>query len=319
MPLHEIFTTVKIAYYSWKVAPYLQKFYKSFTKDPEGWMDQINHNFTLKDKKDQRGKILCEIKDNPKLTSVAQENPLKLSFEVLEEAKRNLQLHEVGALKINDPHAIVVEQTNWNDIPLNIDYWATDYCVVAAMHKFDMKPKILSANAVLVCPETEQLVLHRRNPKSRTYGEDINGKSYIHTIGGAFMPSRKDLQTGDLSGLRITATREISEEIQIGLTVPENITCLFLDETWTGFIQYLILGIEIRDKQLNSIKDNWEGKHFLVKFDDLEKLYRSNEPWVPTARIAILAWLAKNAPGGGFNPKFSGKSAHEMFYNLVKC
>jgi hypothetical protein len=266
-------------------------------KPIDNWLPLINH--TLQGE----AEILVECARFPVLENTGNH--------VLTSNEKEYADEKRAALRQNDPHALVSTDTIWRGQPL-IKYTTTDYAGVSAMRALGKLPAILSANAVLICPESRLIIVHRRSASSATYG------NYLHTLGGAYIPQGTNaLNDVDRKGLSATVGREIFEETQIRVD-PESktIPLVCMREISTGFIQLTCLGLTVSPNALLHMKANWEGELVTLSFDDLEsQLLRSD--WVPTARAGILAWLAFDAPGSGWRPRFSGKTPRQLFQSLV--
>lgn len=218
----------------------------------------------------------------------------------------------------NDAHAIVVEEPDWTQARLHFKVKGLGYHELKAMRiagSVQMRPglnhlhtvRVLSANAVILCRERRQLILHFRSSESTTY------QGCYHTMGGAYMPpgiKAKD----DLDSLKNTLTREVDEEARIKLAFDKTPPLMVMEEVHTGFIQVAFLGINISAEQADKLPDNprpIEGKPIKLSFDDLpDLLLRPN--WAPTGKAAIIGWLALGAYGAGPYPRFAKFTAAKL-------
>jgi hypothetical protein len=216
----------------------------------------------------------------------------------------------------NDPHAVLSSGPNWNDDPLNFKVQTLDFAAVRVLRRNidrnnNSLPQVLSANILLICRESREIILHRRAAHSDTY------PNALHTIGGAYMPPKVDHREGDFYQLRLTAFREVLEESGANFVLDENPPMVVLREVKTGFIQLIFLGINISLKGKSKLKSGREGEIVYVKYDELPRRLRQENDWVPTGKAAILAWLALGAPNGGWNVKFGGIKPTKLFKQEV--
>lgn len=211
----------------------------------------------------------------------------------------------------NDPHGLLDSETNCFDKPLTLLYKSTDFATICALREKKEKPRIISAGVIAINEENRQLFLHRRAKECATY------PNALHIIGGGFEPPGIKPKN-DGSNLKNTMRREFLEELEIGFDYPKNTKLLFGVETDTGFIQIVALGVKVNSHDYEDIKDNWEGNHIKLGFDELyEKLSSDKENWVPSGKAHILVWLALGAPNCHPETKFSGYSAQELFEKAI--
>ncbi len=219
--------------------------------------------------------------------------------------------------RVNDPHAVIVELPDWSSASPHIKVRGLDYKQVLALTQTGNSPQprlhLISANAVIVCPERKELILHRRAAESRTYPH------CLHTVGGGYMPpgiGPKD----DQYSLKETVIREVDEETRVHFTIDTLPRILAMLEERTGFVQFAFLGVRISGAQCDQLPQNpnpAEGRRENVPFDQLGKrLLESN--WVPTGRAAVLAWLGLGAPGAGWHPRFGRRTAGELFDEILR-
>lgn len=222
-------------------------------------------------------------------------------------ARRREALRDVAP---NDPHALVVNQVKWNDDPPLFNLRPIDYaelCALRALPEGDRAPQVLSANALVVCAETRSILLHRRADTSATY------PSCLHTIGGGYWPPGIDGREGDGRHIRHTAVREVYEETRATIVIKDATPKVILQELHTGFVQVAFLGCVIDAEGRRHIQHNAEGSVVWLGFDELEERLANEPDWVPTAKAAVLAWLAMAAPGAGKNPRFGKRQPREVF------
>ena len=94
-----------------------------------------------------------------------------------------------------------------------------------------------------------------------------------------------------------------------------------LEEKGTGFFQVVFLGLNISKSLSQFASENWEGRIHPIHFDKLEKSLvdpGTNLSWVETGRVAILVWLANNAPGLDSSMTFAGKTGLQVYQSVVK-
>lgn len=224
--------------------------------------------------------------------------------------------------KENDPHAVLVADPDWSQPKLHFAVKSMEYHEVEALRYATKESRgginqirtvrVVSANAVILCRERKQLILHYRSEESSTY------PLCYHTIGGGYMPpgiKSKD----DLDSLENTLAREAEEEVRAKLTFDKKTPLLIMEELETGFIQVAFLGVNISAEQADHLPDNprpVEGKPAKIAFHDLHHfLLRSD--WVPTGKAAVLAWLALGAPGAGPYTRFGKYSASRLCEEIL--
>jgi hypothetical protein len=220
----------------------------------------------------------------------------------------------LGVASPNDPHALVTNNVAWGDDPLQFTLLPMDYaqlCVLRETGSRETLPRVLSANALIVCAERRTIMLHRRSDTSATY------PGCLHTIGGGYWPPGLDGRDGDGRSLRHTVVREVHEETRVNIVVRDSIPVLALEEVQTGFIQMAFLGCTIDEEACRHVEANKEGHVVWVGFDELEKRLLNDDDWVPTAKASVLAWLAMAAPGAGDRPRFGKKRPGDLFRTVV--
>ena len=203
----------------------------------------------------------------------------------------------------NDQHAILIADPIWDSDPVNLDVKLLDFSGVNVLRQEGIRPQILSSCGIIVCGDTEELILHTRDHSAATY------PSAIHTIGGAYLPNRPG---GGDPDLRSTIEREVHEETQLNLSSDHSPPMIMAKELSTGFIQLVFLGFNVSAQALKRIHKNWEGQVTRIKFDNLPNILQ-NEHWVPTGKVHVLAWLALGCPGVNYKPKFKNLSPIQLF------
>src|SRR5438477_9878539 len=133
----------------------------------------------------------------------------------------------------NDPQAILMNRPSWDLDPVYLESCTLDFAGVRALRDEalgDLKPEVLSSNAVIFCNETRQLILHQRSKKSDTFAKEEN----LHTMGGAYQPPEGGREWDKLS-LQHTAKREVLEEASASLAWEAEPPMIMMKELDTGF------------------------------------------------------------------------------------
>jgi hypothetical protein len=110
--------------------------------------------------------------------------------------------------------------------------------------------------------------------------------------------------------------REVFEESGLIVRSRNEPVCV-AEELDTGFVQYVFLGVRITSAEFARLFTNSEGSIVQVPYDELQRRLADSADWVPSGRAHVLAWLGLGAPGAGFRATFDGKSAKEVFEQLV--
>ena len=229
--------------------------------------------------------------------------------------EKQMALATVHKIKIaqmhrpNDPHAILVNDPIWKADPVNLDVSTLDFSEVCALREEGIKPQILSAGAILLCKEREELILHHRKDVT-TYPHAL------HIIGGAYIPDGTGGCDPDRAGLFSTMSRECFEETQINIPIRDIQAMVMAKELSTGFIQLVALGISVHPDEIDRVKGNWEGTIERVPFKDLPALLQDPN-WVPSGKAHVLAWLGLGAPNTKRGQKFGGLPAKSLFRTII--
>ena len=264
------------------------------------WIESLNAHFS------NTVKVFCQCRFEP---VIHIDGAYQLSDEQQYAAERyRVQLN--AAHRPNDLHAILTNTPAWQTDPVVLHARRLDFASVCALREQGNKPAILSSSAVIVCPETSEILLNRRASNLATY------PGCLHMPGGAFIP---DGTTGiDDTKLSNTIIREVYEETRIRLHWDALPPMMIAQELSTGFIQLALLGLTVSRSALDSLENNWEGVSVRIPFDHLADAL--NDPtWVPSGKAQMLAWLAKGAPGAGLSARFGGQTAHELFATAMKA
>jgi hypothetical protein len=287
-----------------KLLPYAGRLYRgSSAKPAASWLPRLNER--LRGEAEVFGPYQHEPEihiDGAVVLTQAQAD-----FAARERAK-------LGGQRPNDPHAILDREPHWSDDPLSLHVRTLDFASAMALRdpalNPDPRPQILSANLVLVCPETREVILHRRAEDSATY------PSALHTFGGAYWPPGVEGRVGDRRRLSATALREVNEETEAALGV-EDEPMIVLRELRTGFVQLAFVGVALSARKAQRLRPNREGSITRIAFDELPRVLLQEKNWVPTGQAALLAWLAMGAPNAGSKPTFAGMSPAAVFDRIV--
>jgi len=242
------------------------------------------------------------------------DGPLSLNFAQGGSAAKERSQLAIDPNKSNDPHAVLSSEPIWTDDPVHFHAQFCDYATVRVLRNESLstnpRPPVLSANILMICRETREIILHRRAPWSDHL------PNYLHTLGGAYWPPHVDNREGDRLSLRRTAIREVGEESDAAFPLVESTMVLFREPA-TGFVQLAFLGVNISAKELRNLKPNREGTLDHVRYDELPRRLRQERYWYPSGKAAILAWLALGAPNGGWLVKFGGIKPTKLFIQEV--
>jgi ADP-ribose pyrophosphatase YjhB (NUDIX family) len=211
--------------------------------------------------------------------------------------------------RLSDAHAVLVGEPAWHENPALFEVLTLDFAALCALRKDGLKPRIVSACAVIVCPKLRMVLLHTRGETVATYPK------HLHTLGGPWIPPNSAGGNTDGEGLEGTIVREIREETQLHLaqeTLPPMMLCQELE---TGFVQLVLLGIAT--DSIDNLEGNWEGDPTLISYDEIPTILFRELNWVPSGKAHLLAWLALGAPNAGTRARFGGSTAHQLFRSYV--
>jgi hypothetical protein len=186
-------------------------------------------------------------------------------------------------------------------------YEVTDYATVSALRHIRYRPAVLSGGALVCCSENQELFLHLRSSYVETYPR------CWHVFGGNFIPS--SVHTDDDESLTETSRREIFEEMRLCIDPWAGVCpAVIAEETSTGFVQFLHVGVDIPKAEASRVKDSPEGRVHRIRFADLKTFLLDNKQrWVPSGKMHVLGWLAMGAPAPGHGPGFNHTLAHNYF------
>lgn len=234
-------------------------------------------------------------------------------------AKALAERRRIRGKQPNDPHGVLMQAPVWTDTPVVFDLHTLDYADITTLRAEGTLPHLVSAGAVVFCEEKGVLVLHRRASNSATY------PGCLHIIGGGYMPPAHGREN-DGTSLLNTVRREAFEESRASLVWRDLPPGLLAQEVDTGFVQYVLLGVNIPAADAERLEHSPEGTITLVPFGELlHRLQRPDSPdpqtqstgWTPTGRAHVLAWLALGAPGSVRPLRFATLSAAEVFNAVI--
>ena len=232
------------------------------------------------------------------------EGSLKLSNRDLER-KEEIIKNFKNPNYTDDACAAVLVKPKWNDHPLTIRYYNNTYAEIRALRHKENYVGIVSANVLIFSEELKCIAIHRRSNDSHDY------PGALHTFGGAFIPPGSGPRE-DHSGLRRAAIREIFEEADAGIHIPDTTRRVMIDEFEIQFIQLAYLGVNVSAEQVNNMRGNWEGDPIQISFDDLGEQLAEIKNWTPTGWTHVLLWLGLDTPGASGPVKFRGLSGPEL-------
>lgn len=255
----------------------------------------------------------------PSLPTVRVEGAYELPPELRDQADE--ERRRMAGTQPNDPHAILTGEPVWTDNPVVFTARTMDFADVSVLRRAGTLPPLLSADAVIFCAETQELVLHRRSDSSATF------PGGLHVIGGAYIPASPGREA-DRHNLIDTARREAFEETRATLVWDEPPALLLSQEMETGFVQVALLGVNISARHIQTLENSTEGSITRVSFADLPHRLRDecaadahaiHRGWVPSGKAHVLAWLALGAPGMKKQPRFGNLSPVALFDLCVRA
>lgn len=255
---------------------------------------------------------------------------------------------ELTALKRPDEYqAIQSAPCDFTQENFSIEYTPVQFSVIEALRRFRGRggkkvfalptmlrpPRVLSANVLMVSPETREIILQLR-------GDVATYPHHLHIFGGAFKSSDPGADDGNghlASDIHFldAAMRELKEEtghLPTQISAPMFVMSREVD---TGYVQFNLLGLGIPRAAAHKLRDSWEGRIARIPFDDLGNALGSDgysvddhgsRAFVPSGRALILAWLAEGAPtrslGKSKRPLSSAlgsiEKAHAVYTSAIK-
>jgi len=302
--------------------------------DQKAIIDPINAYFGRKIE------IKCQVFQSPKIEIVG-DCCHDFSDEEKEEVIRERDELNRGG-RPNDMHAILVEEPKWNLNPVVMRVKRVDYAGLTVLRKKGRLPVVVTANALVVCSDTGEVLLHKRS-KTET---DPN---VLHVFGGGYMPGdemydNESYRGSDGLSLKSTVMREILEATTIGVEIKEGKDwpmVLVMDNSCPGkpFVQLNYIFCDVSKKNINDgiknfdikkkskARDNytWEGDIEKYLFKELLKEVADdgveNSKFALSGKAHILVWLALGCPGF-YNEERrewepGSKGALEVFQRIV--
>ena len=230
--------------------------------------------------------------------------------EEIRHASSGHRLFLSASKKTNEAHSLVTGLIKLPGNGLRITLKNLDFSNIIALREYGARPAILSASAVLLCRETEELIVHQRSADVATHA------NHWHILGGAFNPLL-DTADGQASMAR-TLQRELFEETGLHLSLPETSPLVLSKEKMSGFIQCCMLGVPVKEAQLTQLSSNWEGRIHRVGFHQLANLF-NDKNWVASGKAHILCWLALGAPLTKPGQKFGTYTPQQLFEMLISA
>ena len=243
----------------------------------------------------------------PELMNLGQYNLDKKTQKTSNRIKRSLQDNN----RPNDPCAVLIKDPDWKDEPLHLLYHTLFYSDIRALRKENIRPTIISANALLFSEEERCILVHRRSQESDDFPYTL------HTFGGAFMPHGIGGR-GDIAGLKECVTREIHEETGLSVFISEFTPIVTIDEFKIDFVHISYLGVNISTDQMNDLRPNWEGTITKIPFDDLHKWLDNFQEWTITGWVDVVLWLSLDTPNASKSISFAGKSAEDLCKSVLR-
>lgn len=202
---------------------------------------------------------------------------------------------------VNKSHAFAVGYEFRQPGQRVIRFVRSDYAMVRAARNAGINPPILSANAIIFCPTTRQVLIHLRAPDVATY------PNALHFLGGNYEPSvefEKFDDVDSISPLRHAAIREVKEESGLTIPKPDKAIVFVGEELTSGFVQFTYAGISVDStkEKLSPGKEGgvaWYSLSELIRFAETGSI-KGTKPdtlkIVPSFAINLLMWLKLGAP-----------------------
>ncbi|MCB9663740.1 MAG: NUDIX domain-containing protein [Alphaproteobacteria bacterium] len=212
-------------------------------------------------------------------------------------------------LAVNRSHGLAVDSAWTRHDSASVRAFPTDYAVVRAGWDLGEHPPILSAGAIVFCPEDREVLLQIRSQRVATF------PGCVHTLGGNYEPAdahdpHDDAPPSHLA-LRRCALREVQEESGLAFAEVHAAPVLVSEETETGFVQFTYAGIAVtHDEKSDLLRRRREGRlptpdeggwHFF-SLDELARCFETGthagveRRFVPSGAMQLLAWLGMGAP-----------------------
>jgi hypothetical protein len=193
--------------------------------------------------------------------------------------------------------------------PAVLRFKTARYSVVQALREARRAPCVLTGNAIITCSRSTSVFVHLRGSHTDTF------PNHLHVFGGSY---HETISSHDRLSLWRTATREIREEAD-PVEIPRRMPCMLsLELGDKPFVQLTFLGVDAPPDAIQP-GPRQEGHVYEWKFNDLSKRLVEGD-WVPSGRMAFLAWLALGAPtsaGPGFDSKLATRMYHDAVQSLL--
>lgn len=220
----------------------------------------------------------------------------------------------------NEMHGILADEPRWQDDPVVLRYVTARYKTIEALRRRNVRPKVLSACALVCNAASAEIVLHRRASSPEKSGKYPDA---LHVFGGNFRAGGDEEPDGTLGW---AVQRELEEESHVpaGSWLSDlNCVRVLSRETSTGFIQLTYLGIDFSPDRVGRMKSTPEGRPVRIQFSKLEqRLIDPDEKWVHSGQLLVLLWLALGAPvarADGLPPahRFDPKQARRSYRRVM--
>jgi hypothetical protein len=254
----------------------------------------------------------AEIKGFPTADPQLQRDPERPDYPVDERVSREADRIRPALDRVhrNEPHGLLVVDPAWQDGAYLLPYQIADYATICVLREAGASlPPIITANAVLCCPANNEIYLLRRDAGVDTYPR------HLHIFGGNLTAEGKRFHD---DSLRAAAVRELLEETSLSLSIPDDtyrVAALELSPDHTrDFFQLTYLAVAISPALAEDIRGHEEGHVLTKSLAELEEaLLRTDETWVPSAKMHLLLWLALGAPTSGDRAHFDPRKAHGVY------
>lgn len=212
-------------------------------------------------------------------------------------------------LKEDDWCCAVNYEPNFSD--QRVRYLPMKYSIVRAHREMGRRLRLLSSNALILCPERAELILHRRS------GEVDEYPNSLHTIGGCVIPEGYSSH-GDRDGVRDAVIREIREETRLDVGLIAYAPKVTINEFGIDFIQSVSLGLRVNEQQCDQMISNWEGKIERVPFFEVSERLRETCDWTPSGWVHVMLWLGYGCPGTlDLDLELGGGRPEQLFHEIL--
>lgn len=229
--------------------------------------------------------------------------------------------------RVNTPHAFVLDEHLRSGYQTSVDeicYFNGSYNLLtaiaeaAATHNVEV-PRVLGAGALVVCPQSDEILLLNKALPSQT--------PVYHVFGGNFEPRlRLPGASYDLD-LEVNAQREVIEESGLAVSVHGCAYVMHLEtanrklagwEARQRFLPLHFLGALIDQDQLKELRGSEEGSVKTIRFEVLAEELSRIEQWIPAAWTTVMLWLKLGAPCQDGRPVMARKAALQTYKSVMK-